>query len=416
MRRIGTKVALKDTAKKWGLGLALLLTVYPTTSSNAALKDSPKALVDQAWQTVQRNYVDRTFNQQDWIKVRSQYLQPNYTTKESAYRAIITMLDSLGDPYTRFLTPDALKDLTQNISGEFVGVGLTVSLDATTREWVVEKSFDESPAAIAGLKPKDVIVSINGKSTPSIDPSKAAPYLIGPVGSKLTVQAKRGKEILKYELVREPINLNPLTYKAVPGKGRTIGYIRLPIFTTKSIQSMQNALKALESQKAAGYVLDLRGNPGGVLDAGIAIARMWLAKGTIVSVQERNLPRETVTAANQALTTRPLVVLVDQESASASEVLAAALQDNKRAVLVGKVTFGKGLVQSFEPLNDNSGVLVTIAKYFTPSGKNIHKVGITPDITAEVSAQPPRDSQYEVGIKTLEQLLARPSIKKPAQN
>jgi carboxyl-terminal processing protease len=216
--------------------------------------------------------------------------------------------------------------------------------------------------------------------------------------------------------VREPINLNPLTYKAVPGKGRTIGYIRLPIFTTKSIQSMQKALKALESQKAAGYMLDLRGNPGGVLDAGIAIARMWLAKGTIVSVQERNLPRETVTAANQALTTRPLVVLVDQESASASEVLAAALQDNKRAVLVGKVTFGKGLVQSFEPLNDNSGVLVTVAKYFTPSGKNIHKIGITPDITAEASAQPSGDSQYEVGIKTLEQLLARPSIKKPAQN
>jgi carboxyl-terminal processing protease len=412
----GTEVALKDTAKKLGLGLALLLTVYPTASSNAVLKDSPKALVDQAWQTVQRNYVDRTFNRQDWIKVRSQYLQPAYTTKESAYQAIAAMLDSLGDPYTRFLTPDALKELTQNISGEFVGVGLTVSLDAKTREWVVEKAFDESPAAIAGLKPKDIIVSINGKSTPSIDPSKAAPYLIGPVGSKLTVQARRGQETLKHELVREPINLNPLTYKAVPNKSGTVGYIRLPIFTTKSINSMQNALKTLEFQKASGYLLDLRGNPGGVLDAGIAIARMWLAKGTIVSVQERNLPRQTVAATNQALTTRPLVVLVDQESASASEVLAAALQDNKRAVLVGKVTFGKGLVQSFEPLSDSSGVLVTIAKYFTPSGKNIHKIGITPDVEAAVTAQPPRDSQYEVGMKTLEQLLSRSPIKKSAQN
>jgi carboxyl-terminal processing protease len=413
---IGAKVALKDTAKKLGLALALLLTVDPTSASNAALKDSPKALVDQAWQTVQRNYVDRTFNRQDWLKVRSQYLQPAYTTKESAHRAISTMLDSLGDPYTRFLTPDALKDLTQNISGEFVGVGLTVSLDAKTREWVVEKAFEESPAAIAGLKPKDVIVSINGKSTPSIDPSKAAPYLVGPVGSKLTVQARRGKETLKYDLVREPINLNPLTYKALPNKAGTIGYIRLPVFTTKSVQSMQNALKALESQKAAGYLLDLRNNPGGVLDAGIAISRMWLAKGTIVSVQERDLPRQTVTAANQALTVRPLVVLVNQESASASEVLAAALQDNKRAVLVGKVTFGKGLVQSFEPLNDNSGILVTVAKYFTPNGQNIHKIGIKPDIEAEASSQTSTDSQYQTGLKTLEQLLSRSSTKKPAQN
>jgi carboxyl-terminal processing protease len=416
LRNILAEVPLRDRAKNLSVVLSLLLVMHATSASDAALKDSPKALVDQAWQTVQRNYVDRTFNRQDWIKVRSQYLQSTYSTQESAYQAIATLLESLGDPYTRFLTPDALKDLTQNISGEFVGVGLTVSLDAKTREWVVEKAFDESPAAIAGLKAKDIIVSINGKSTPSIDPSKAAPYLVGPVGSKLAVQVRRGQENLKYELVREPINLNPLTYKALPNKGGTIGYIRLPIFTTKSAQSMQNALKTLETQKAAGYLLDLRGNPGGVLDAGIAIARMWLAKGIIVSVQERDLPRQMLSATNQALTVRPLVVLVDQESASASEVLAAALQDNKRAVLVGKVTFGKGLVQSFEPLNDNSGVLVTIAKYFTPNGKNIHKVGITPDVVAEASAQPSGDPQYQAGIKTLERLLARSSIKKSAQN
>jgi carboxyl-terminal processing protease len=410
------EVALKDRAKNLSLTLSLLLVVYPTPASDAALKDSPKALVDQAWQTVQRNYVDRTFNRQDWIKVRSQYLQPAYSTKEAAYRAIATLLESLGDPYTRFLTPDALKDLTQNISGEFVGVGLTVSLDATTREWIVEKAFDESPAAIAGLKPNDVIVSINGKPTPSIEPSKAAPYLVGPVGSKLSVQVRRGKESLKYELVREPINLNPLTYKALPNPAGTIGYIRLPVFTTKSAQSMQNALKTLESQKAVGYLLDLRGNPGGIMDAGIAIARMWLVKGTIVSVQERDLPREMLSATNQALTLRPLVVLIDQESASASEVLAAALQDNKRAVLVGKVTFGKGLIQSFEPLNDGSGVLVTIAKYFTPRGQNIHKIGVKPDIEVEASSQPPTDLQYQTGLKTLERLLSRSPIKKPAQN
>lgn len=418
---------MSNTGKKLGLALIVLWTVLPVLPSAAVFKSSPKALVDQAWQIVQRNYVDRTFNQQDWRKVRSQYLQQTYTTQESAYRAISTMLDSLGDSYTRFLTPQALKELTQNISGEFVGVGLTVSLDAKTREWIVEKAFSESPAAIAGLQPQDVIVSINDRPTPSIDPSKAAPYLVGPVGSKLVVQVRRGQALLKYELVREPINLNPLTYETIAGQTGKIGYIRLPVFTTKSAQAMQNALKALESQQAVGYLLDLRGNPGGVLDSGIAIARMWLAQGTIVLVQERDLPRATLRATNQALTTRPLVVLVDQASASASEVLAAALQDNKRAILVGTTTFGKGLVQSFEPLDDSAGILVTVAKYFTPSGKNIHKVGITPDVEAEAPAQSPaqspgqsptqnlKDSQYQAGLKTLEQLLARSPKKKLPQ-
>jgi carboxyl-terminal processing protease len=399
-----------------GLALTFLLTIHPAASTDAALKDSPKALIDQAWQKVQRNYVDRTFNHQDWIQVRSQYLQSTYTSKESAYSAITAMLDSLGDPYTRFLTPEALKDLTNNVSGEFVGVGLTVSLDSKTREWIVEKAFEESPAATAGLKPQDVIVSINGKATSNIDPSNAAPYLVGPTGSKLSVQARRGRQTLKFSLVRESINLNPLTYKKVSTQAGSIGYIRLPIFTTKSIQSMQAALKTLEAQQVVGYVLDLRGNPGGVLDAGIAIARMWLPKGILVSIQERDLPRETLSASNQALTTRPLVVLVDHESASASEVLAAALQDNKRAVLVGTTTFGKGLVQSFEPLSDSSGVLVTIAKYFTPKGQNIQKVGIVPDVEAEAaSTKTQEDPQYKAGLQTLARLL-RSQIKKPAQN
>lgn len=404
--------------KRWSrigllVGLLLMNPVSPLPRSNAALQDSPKALVDQAWQIVQRDYVDRTFNRQDWMALRSRYLTPPYPTKDAAYRAIQDMLGSLNDPYTRFLTPTALQDLTQNVSGDFVGVGLTVSLDSKTREWIVEKAFDESPAATAGLKPEDVIMSLNGKPTPSIDPAKAAPYLIGPVGSKVTVQVRRGQQNLSYDLVREHINLNPLTYQTVSSRALKVGYLRLPIFTTKSPDSMQQALRTLEGQKVAGYILDLRGNPGGVLDAGIAIARLWLSQGTIVSVKERDLPPEVVKANNQALTTKPLVVLVDQQSASASEVLAAALQENKRAVLVGATTFGKGLVQSFEPLNDNSGVLVTIAKYFTPSGKNIDHLGITPNIvvlspTAQ-PATPAEDRQYQTALETLNQLLQRPA-------
>jgi carboxyl-terminal processing protease len=393
------------------LVLGLVLSICVTTKGDAAFKDSPKALVDQAWQIIQRNYVDRTFNHQDWTKLRSKYLQSSYTSKESAYRAIQGMLDSLGDPYTRFLTPDALKELTQNVSGEFVGVGLTVSRDPKTRQWVVEKAFPESPAATAGLQPQDIIVSLNGKATSAIEPANAAPYLVGPVGSKVAVQVRRQQKNLQFSLVREAINLNPLTYQTLATRIGKVGYIRLPIFTTKSAASMQNALKTLESQQVSGYLLDLRGNPGGILDAGIAIAQMWLSQGTVVSVQEKDNPRQTVTADRQSLTAKPLVVLVDRESASASEVLSAALQDNKRAVLVGTTTLGKGLVQSFEPLNDNSGVLVTIAKYFTPKGQNIHKTGIKPDISVESSGGEigvgESDRQYQTALTALGQLMQR---------
>ncbi|MGB8699552.1 MAG: S41 family peptidase [Thermosynechococcaceae cyanobacterium] len=392
-----------------GCLLSLIASQAPVAISRATFQDSPKALVDQAWQIVQRDYVDRTFNHQDWQKLRSRYLDNNYSSKTAAYQAIAEMLATLDDPYTRFLPPEALQDLTQQVSGDFVGVGLTVRLDGTTREWIVENTFAESPAANAGLKPQDVVASLNGTPTPRIDPAKATPYLIGPVGSKISVQIRRGQQNLTYDLVREHINLNPLTYRTLDTPVGKVGYIRLPVFTSKSPDTMQRAIKSLETQKMTGYLLDLRGNPGGILDAGIAIAQMWLPQGTIVSVQERDKPTETIAAHHQNLTTKPLVVLVDHQSASASEVLAAALQDNKRAVLVGTVTFGKGLVQSFEPLNDNSGLLVTVAKYLTPKGNNIHHLGIKPDIAVETNGEAPTldtsDRQYQTALVALIHLL-----------
>jgi carboxyl-terminal processing protease len=398
-----------------GLGFLCFISIQSSfgkpqqTSAPVEFASSPKALVDQAWQIVNRSFVDASFNRQDWRAVRQKLLQQNYTSKAEAYQTIRTMLASLNDQYTRFLTPEELKALADNITGEFVGVGLTVSLDPASREWVVENIFAESPAANAGLQKQDVVVSLNGKPTPQIDPATAAPYLIGPVGSKLTVQLRRGPQKLSYTLVRENINLNPLTFHTQQTPAGKIGYINLPIFTTKSAQAMDRAIQSLEKQGVVGYILDLRGNPGGVLDAGIEIAQDWISQGVLVSVKDRDHPQLPIQAKRPALTKRPLVTLVNQESASASEVVAGALQDQKRATVVGTKTFGKGKIQEFLPLNDGSGILVTIAKYFTPKGRNIDKSGIIPDIVVEPSAnqksksRPPGadDLQYQRALKTL---------------
>lgn len=387
MRQIRLKLAFLAVA------IALpTLAFIQGNRSNAKLSDSPRALIDEAWQLVQREYVDRSFNGQDWQAVRNDYLDQDYRSQTEAYQAVNQMVSSLEDEYTRFLPPQALKDLVSNVSGEFIGVGVTVSLDPSTREWIVVEPFIDSPAATAGIKPEDVILSINGTPTSEINPSQAAPYLIGPVGSKLKLRVRRKDQEQDYELIREQINLNPLTFRAQDTLKGKIGYIRLPVFTSKSPVAMKKAIETLESQGVKGYILDLRENPGGVLDAGIAIARMWVNQGRLMSLTTGTGKTELYDGDRTGLTTKPLQVLVDQKSASASEVLAGAIQDNQRGVLIGEQTFGKGVVQSLEKLGEEAGLVITVAQYFTPSGKNIHKKGIKPDQPVEPSIEAPANA------------------------
>ncbi len=396
----------------WALGITLLSLAG--ISPSVALEDSPRALVDEVWQIVYREYVDRDFNQNDWMEVRQEYLDRDITTPEQAHQAVAEMLRLLRDPFTRFLPPENIKDLVDNVSGGFVGVGLTVTLDPITREWVIVKPIEGTPAAEAGLESKDVIVSINGTFTSDIEPNRASSHTIGPVGSKVYLQVRRNRQLQQYELVREAIEINPLTYQVQNTDMGKIGYIRLPVFTSKSPEAMKQAIEALEAEAVRGYVLDLRGNPGGVLDSGIAIAKMWLGRGSSISSLEHKGERETYKATGPALTHKPLQVLVDGESASASEILAAALQENRRATVVGTQTFGKGVVQILEELTDGSGVVITVARYFTPSGKNIHRVGIQPDNVVSGERQmasngdgvpSESDPQYRRALRNLRQSL-----------
>lgn len=351
----------------------------------ALFKESPKELIDEVWQIVQRQYVDGTFNQLDWQAVRKEYLSKSYSNQKEAYKSIREMLKKLNDPYTRFMDPDEFKNMQVDTSGELTGIGITISQDEKTKQLVVIAPIEDTPAFKAGILSKDAILSIDGKSTKGMDTNMAVSLIRGESGTKVKLVIQRSGQVKRFEITRAKIEIHPVKFSQKQTPAGNLGYIRLNQFSANASKEMQNAIKDLETKKVAGYVLDLRGNPGGLLFASVDIARMWLNQGTIVSTIDRQGEQEREVANGKALTNKPLVVLVDKGSASASEILSGALQDNRRAVLVGTQTFGKGLVQSVRPLEDGSGVAVTIAKYHTPSGKDINKHGIDPDVKVDLT-------------------------------
>lgn len=371
---------------------AVTLTTIAVTSlgihsqGQALFKESPKDLVDEVWQIINRQYVDGTFNKVDWLGVRKEYLNKSYSNKQEAYKSIREMLKKLDDPYTRFMDPNEFKSLQVDTSGELTGIGIQMGLDEKTKKLTVIAPIEDTPAAKAGLLAKDIITKINGKSTEGMDTNQAVSLIRGEPGTMVNLTILRSGQQKEFKITRAKIEIHPVEYsqKQIPGVGN-VGYIRLKQFSANASKEMQQAVRNLENKQVAGYVLDLRNNPGGLLFSSVEIARMWMNKGTIVSTKDRQGEQERETANGRALTNKPLVVLVDKGSASASEILSGALQDNKRAVLVGSQTFGKGLVQSVRPLDDGSGLAVTIAKYFTPNNRDINKHGIDPDIKVELT-------------------------------
>ncbi|BAP17018.1 carboxyl-terminal processing protease CtpC [cyanobacterium endosymbiont of Epithemia turgida] len=355
------------------------------SQSQAFFQDNPKELVDEVWQIINRTYVDVTFNQVDWRAIRQEYLKRPYGDKKEAYKAIREMLERLEDPYTRFMDPEEFKNMQIDTSGELTGVGIQITKDEETNELMVVAPIENTPAFKAGILSKDVITKINGKITKGMDVGDAVKLIRGKPGSEVTLTIRRSAEETDYSLVRARIELNPVRSRSQQTPIGLIGYIRLTQFSSQAGQEMREAIKNLEAEQVNGYILDLRSNPGGLLYSSIEIARMWLDEGKIVSTVNRGGQEEQQRASNRALTDKPLVVLVDGGSASASEILSGALQDHRRAMIVGTQTFGKGLVQSVRGLGDGSGLAVTIAKYLTPNGRDINKQGIDPDVIFELS-------------------------------
>lgn len=357
----------------------------------AALQDSPKAIVDEVWQIVNRDYVDGTFNQVDWIATRTKLLSENYTSAEQAYEAVREALKQLGDPYTRFMDPEQFEALTNQTSGELSGVGMRLELNEKTQKLTVVEPIENSPALRAGIQAGDQILAIDGKPTDGMKVEEAAQMIRGKVGTQVRLRiAREGREEFDKTLTRARIELAAVRQSVHQEGQKKVGYIRLQEFSSHAADQMHRAIEDLTKQKVDAFVLDLRGNPGGLLQASIEIARMWMDNGSIVRTVDRQGDSENFAANRTAMTKLPLAVLVDGNSASASEILSGALKDNGRGTIIGSQTFGKALVQSVHSLSDGSGLAVTIAHYYTPNGTDISHKGITPDIKIEITEEEQR--------------------------
>ena len=302
-------------------------------------------------------------------------------TKDLVYGAIRGMLATL-DPHSAFMSPDVYKEVQVETKGEFGGVGIQIGMK--DNRLVVIAPIDGTPADRAGVKAADVILKVNNESTKDMTLMDAVQKMRGPKGTKVTLTVHREgvPEPLVFALTREIIKIESVKSKMIDGN---IGYIRLTQFQDQTAKDMTAALQKLREQKMQALVLDLRNNPGGLLTSAIEVSEQFVGLNRlIVYIKTREGRKDDyISHIKDVPDDYPIIVLVNEGSASASEIVAGALQDWGRAVLVGVQTFGKGSVQTILPLGDGSGLRLTTAKYFTPKGRSIHGVGITPDIVVK---------------------------------
>ncbi|GAU33401.1 hypothetical protein TSUD_20940 [Trifolium subterraneum] len=399
------EVAAKS-AYGFGFSAALsfcILCHAPTALAQSLTVNAVQRTLVEAWGLIRETFVDPTFNHQDWDMKLQQTMVEMFplNSADAAYTKISGMLSTLGDPFTRIISPKVeYQGFRIGSDGNLQGVGLYINVEPRTGHLVVLSCIENSPAARAGIHQGDELVEINGERLDGIDSEGAAQKLRGNAGTTVTVKVKDSRKnsyIREVKLPREYIKLSPISSAIIPHKsseGQVIktGYVKLSTFSQSAAEDMQNAIQEMKNQGVHSYILDLRNNPGGLVKAGLDVAQMWLdGDETLVNTIDRDGNMSPINMINgHAITHDPLVVIVNEGSASASEILAGALHDNGRAILVGRKTFGKGKIQSVTQLHDGSALFVTVAKYVSPALHDIDQVGITPDVqcTTEILNSP----------------------------
>ncbi len=395
--------------KKSAILMGAFVLVFGWIVKNNVFAYSPVDLYDNVWRLVNTKFVDQTNNAQDWSKWRHKY-DNKIQTNEDAYVAINTMIASLNDPYTKFLDPKEFAEETSSIKGSLKGIGIQIGVK--DGKLMVIAPIEDTPAEKAGLLADDEILEIDGVSTKGITVDKAADKIRGKEGTQVTLLIKR-KDVTPnklYTITRAEIEIKSISQK-VPADTKIpddIAYIRLSSFISRNAATeFAQILNANKDKK--GFIVDLRSNPGGLLTNAIYISDMFLDGKVIVSTVDRDGYKETQRANRGMATNKPLVILINKGSASASEIFSGAMKDNGRAVIVGEQSFGKGLVQEVNKLPYEAGINITIQKYLTPNGTDINKKGITPDVVVELTEEHVKnkdDVQLKKAVEILEQMAA----------
>ncbi len=336
-------------------------------------KVSPQKLFEKNWQTVKNEYYDSSYNHQHWSRWKYRY-QNKIKTADDAKLATDTMLASLNDNYSRFLTKEEFALQNNSISSKIYGIGVNIINDAGKIKII--NVIDQTPAQFANLKAGDIIIAVNDKKTSGMSVAEVAKLVKGPVNTFVNIEILRDKEKIKKQIIRKEITIK--TVKSSNDNG--IGYIQILSFISNTTPN--EFLEALENTAdSKGLIIDLRGNTGGLLANAVFISNLFINKGKLVSIVGRHNYKYAIMAQNTNVNIdKPIIILVDGASASASEIFSGAMKDYHRAKIVGTKTFGKGMVQKIIPMPNETGLNLTIAKYLTPAGHDINKKGITPDV------------------------------------
>lgn len=394
---------------RWGIGqfvlglvIGLLIALIITS---AIFKDSVSLSGNSV---VSSNVLDKIENMEKLIQDRFYLSEVEESAlEEGIYKG---MLQALKDPYSEYYTVEELADLMSQTEGFYYGIGAYVSLDASTSLPKISGIIEGAPAAEADLRPNDLIYEVDGKSTYGLSLTETVSMIKGPEGTevKLTLIRSGEPDYLDVSIRRRKVESPTVNFEMLD---EDMAYIEITEFDDVTVDQFAEALAMAKGSGMKGLILDLRGNPGGSLGAVVDVARMLLPKGIIVYTEDKQGKHDEYTCDGKRELKVPLVVLVDMNSASASEILAGAIQDYELGTLVGTTTFGKGIVQQIIPFDDGSAVKLTISAYYTPKGRNIHGIGIEPDMVCEFDSKAyydeknPYDNQLEKAKEVLKKKL-----------